>query len=174
MTNRTSPLIHIDRRTLITNILLLFSGSAVSQGLTALVLLLTARQIGPEQYGQYASSIVLTTFCSIFFNFGLDTWLLREGSSRPSQIGVLAGSVLGIKIGFGGVWEYVYSGKSYSIHFVFSSYFTVSRFDCLDGQLVEYFPDPLQGSITKPGFYESDCSFRSGVVSRNIGIGLAW
>jgi O-antigen/teichoic acid export membrane protein len=104
MTSRTPHFLHIDRRTLITNILLLFSGSAISQGLTALVLLLTARQIGPEQYGQYASSIVFTTFCAIFFNFGLDTWLLREGSAQPSQISNLAGSVLIIKIGFGGVW----------------------------------------------------------------------
>ena len=94
----------INRRTIITNIATLFSGSAIVQGLTAVILLLTARQLGPEQYGQYASSLALATALSIIFSLGLNLWLLRAGGREPSRIGALLGSVFGIKLSIGIVW----------------------------------------------------------------------
>lgn len=93
-----------DRRTILTNIAALFSGSALAQGMTAFALLLMARQLGPEQYGQYTSSTLLAMFCSIVFSLGLDLWLLREGGRLPSQIDDLMGSVLTIKALIGLVW----------------------------------------------------------------------
>ncbi len=93
-----------DRRTIITNILALFSGSVVAQGMTSLALLLTARQLSADIYGQYAASYVLTGFASIAFNLGLDIWLLREGSRKPESLAEYLGSILAIKLGIGLVW----------------------------------------------------------------------
>jgi O-antigen/teichoic acid export membrane protein len=59
-----------DRRTVISNIITLFLGSAIAQGFTATLLILTARQLGPAAYGQYASSMALATSLSIIFSLG--------------------------------------------------------------------------------------------------------
>jgi len=93
-----------NRRILVENIAALFSGSAVAQGMTALALLLTARQLGAADYGQYAASLALTSFSAILFSLGLDIWLLREGGRRLERLGELLGSVLAIKVGLGLAW----------------------------------------------------------------------
>lgn len=100
----TSMELKFNRRTLIENIAALFSGSAVAQGMTALALLLTARQLGAAVYGQYAASLALTSFSAILFSLGMDIWLLREGGRRLERLGGLLGSVLAIKVGLGLVW----------------------------------------------------------------------
>jgi O-antigen/teichoic acid export membrane protein len=94
----------LNRSKIISNIATLFSGSVVAQGMTALALLLTARQLEVDSYGQYAACITLTSILSIIFSLGLDIWLLREGGKAPDQISGLAGSVLGIKAAIGLVW----------------------------------------------------------------------
>lgn len=88
---------HFTRRTVIANIAALFTGSAVSQGMTALALLLTARQLGVAGYGQYSSSISLASMTAILFNLGMDIWLLREGAHEPKRLGTYVGSVLALK-----------------------------------------------------------------------------
>ena len=85
-------------------ILVQFSGSVIAQVMVALVMLLTARQLGPTIYGQYVGTLMLATFASIFFSLGLDIWLLREGGRDPNAAGNLAGSVLAIKLAFGSIW----------------------------------------------------------------------
>lgn len=96
--------LNINRPKIVANIATLFSGSAVAQGMTALTLLLTARQLQVDSYGQYAACITLTSMLAIFFSLGLDIWLLREGGKAPERIGELAGSVLGIKGALGILW----------------------------------------------------------------------
>lgn len=91
----------ITRRMVVGNITALFSGSVVAQGLTALTLLLTARQLGPSGYGQYTGSFALVSFTGILFNLGLDVWLLREGGRDPERLKESAGSVLALKVGLG-------------------------------------------------------------------------
>lgn len=102
--NATSPPTTFTRRMVAGNIAALFSGSAVSQGMTALALLLTARQLGVIGYGQYSSSIALASMTAIVFNLGMDIWLLREGAHEPKRLGVYVGSVLSIKAIAGLVW----------------------------------------------------------------------
>jgi O-antigen/teichoic acid export membrane protein len=97
----------INRSKIISNIATLFSGSVVAQGMTALTLLLTARQLQVDSYGQYAACITLTGMLSILFSLGLDIWLLREGGKAPHNVGILAGSVLGIKGLLGLVWMFI-------------------------------------------------------------------
>jgi O-antigen/teichoic acid export membrane protein len=94
----------LQSKSIISNILTLFSGSAITQGLTAVILMLTARQLGPEQYGQYASSMALVTSLSIIFSLGLNLWLLQAGGKDPPSINILLGSVIAIKSSIGIVW----------------------------------------------------------------------
>ncbi|MCU0486810.1 MAG: oligosaccharide flippase family protein, partial [Anaerolineales bacterium] len=82
----------------------LFSGSIIAQGMTALALLLTARQLGVDGYGQYAACIAITSLASILFSLGLDLWLLREGGRSVDRLPAYAGSVLGIKALIGLAW----------------------------------------------------------------------
>lgn len=104
MNNPSQTNLLINRQTIIDNIITLFSGSAIAQGLGAVTFILTARQLGPEQYGQYTSSITLATFCSIVFSLGLNIWLLREGGKSPNEISKLVGSVITIIAGIGTIW----------------------------------------------------------------------
>jgi O-antigen/teichoic acid export membrane protein len=94
----------LDRRTVLANVITLFSSSSISHLLLSISLLLIARQLGPVQYGQYSSSLALALFCSIFFNLGLRLWILREGGRQPAQIGLLVGSVLALVGAIGAVW----------------------------------------------------------------------
>jgi len=94
----------LNRRNVVQNIAALFSGSVVAQGMTALALLLTARQLGAADYGQYASCFILASFTSIVFSLGLDIWLLREGGRNPARLAEAAGSVLAIKLMLGLGW----------------------------------------------------------------------
>ncbi len=97
----------LNRSKIISNIATLFSGSVVAQGMTAVALLLTARQLQVDSYGQYAACITLTSILSIVFSLGLDIWLLREGGKAPQQVSGLAGTILGIKGSIGLVWGLV-------------------------------------------------------------------
>lgn len=92
------------RDRVIKNIIYLLSGTAVSQGLTSLTLLLTARVLGPQNYGQYTSTLTLAFFTSVFFNLGLNTWGLHEASRNPQQTRWVLGSMLSIKLVFGLAW----------------------------------------------------------------------
>jgi O-antigen/teichoic acid export membrane protein len=94
----------LNRRLVISNIASLFSSSVLSQGMTSLALLFTARQLGAAGYGQYAGSFVLTSLSSILFSLGMDIWLLREGSHDLPKLGEFLGSVLAIKGVLGTVW----------------------------------------------------------------------
>jgi len=102
---RVTPLqLPIKRGAIIRNIAYLFSGTTLSQGLTAIALILTARQLGPESYGQYSASIVLMGIASIFYNFGLNVWFIHESNRQPERLSNYLGSALAIKIAFGVVW----------------------------------------------------------------------
>lgn len=103
--NSASPLqFQINRKTIVTNIATLFSGSAIAQLVNAITFILIARQLGPENYGQYTGSMVFATFCSIVFNLGLNLWLLHEGGRSPSLIGKLTGSIISLQLLVGAIW----------------------------------------------------------------------
>lgn len=95
---------NLNFRKIAANILAHTSGSTFSYGVTAIALILIARQLGPSQYGQYSSSFLWSNIAAILFNLGLDMWLLREGGKKPADIGILSGSVLLIKIVLGAIW----------------------------------------------------------------------
>lgn len=92
------------RSRVITNIIYLLAGSAISQGLTSLTLLATARLLGPQSYGQYTATLTLATFASILFNLGLNTWGMHEASRNPGQARWILGSLLSVKLVVGMLW----------------------------------------------------------------------
>jgi O-antigen/teichoic acid export membrane protein len=112
--------LQLSRRIVIGNLATLFSGSLLSQGMTSLALLLTARQLRVAQYGQYAACFALSSFSSILFSLGMDIWLLREGSRQMSRLGELLGSVLVIKAVAGAVW--------FGLVFLLSDYINAESF----------------------------------------------
>ena len=96
--------ISLSRQLIVKNITTLISNSAISQGITALAFLLTARQLGASEFGQYAATMALAGILSVGFNLGLDIWLLREGGREPSKIAQSVGSVTFIKFIGGLIW----------------------------------------------------------------------
>lgn len=104
MSENLNTRLTINRRNVVTNIVVLFAGSSISQGAAALVFILTARQLGVEAYGQYTSSLAFAGITSILFNLGLDTWLIRSGGSQPGLLPRLTGAVFSLKLLMGLVW----------------------------------------------------------------------
>jgi O-antigen/teichoic acid export membrane protein len=85
------------------NIAFLSGGSAFAQVLTAVNAILLARFLSPEGYGLFISAYAAAGLTSFLFNWGLDTWLLRQASISQQPRNLL-GSVIAIKTGFGFVW----------------------------------------------------------------------
>jgi O-antigen/teichoic acid export membrane protein len=96
--------LQLTRRAIFGNIAYLFSGTAITQAITAITTLLIARQLGPNSYGQVAASMVFVAFTSVIFSLGLNTWLLHEASRNPQEQKILLGSVLAIKTIIGIPW----------------------------------------------------------------------
>ncbi len=94
----------LSRKQVITNIGTLFSGTAVARVLSALAFFFIARQLGPDNFGIYISSISLVKLWSVLFSLGLDSWLLRNGHSDERPLSVASGAALGIKFSLGGLW----------------------------------------------------------------------
>ena len=82
----------------------LMSGNIFARALSAVTVILIARTLPPEVYGQYAASLSFARLSSIVFNLGLDAWILKSGGEDPNQLGKKVGSILWVK-GVGGfVW----------------------------------------------------------------------
>ncbi len=94
----------LTRRFVAKNIAVLFSGTALAQGLTAVVYLVLARHLGSSSYGVFASCLALASLTSLAFNLGLELWLLQAGGKDPQAIKTQAGSILMIKVGLGFAW----------------------------------------------------------------------
>jgi len=88
----------------IANILTLFSGTTVARVLSAVTLMVIARQVGPDAFGQYTASMALVGLTSIFFSLGLDGWLLYEGGRKADELNVRFTSALCLKVLLGIVW----------------------------------------------------------------------
>lgn len=105
----------LSRQLIVKNITTLLSNSAISQGITALALLLTARQLGASVFGQYAGAMALAGILSVGFSLGLDIWLLREGGRVPIQLAETVGSVTLIKFCGGIIWLGMITLLSYTL-----------------------------------------------------------
>jgi O-antigen/teichoic acid export membrane protein len=91
-------------RQVLGNVLMLFSGSALARVLAALILVVIARQIGPQAYGQYSASLALVGLTSVLFSLGLDAWLLYQGGQDLEQLDLWFTSALFLKASLGSLW----------------------------------------------------------------------
>ncbi|MGE5602357.1 MAG: oligosaccharide flippase family protein, partial [Nitrososphaerales archaeon] len=94
------------RKQILGNFASLVSGMGLARLMTALALILVARQVGPSSYGQYLACLSLAKLTSVAFSWGLDGWLLWRGGSATNHrtIAVQSGVALAWKLMLGCVW----------------------------------------------------------------------
>jgi O-antigen/teichoic acid export membrane protein len=102
MTDTTSQS-EIDRKPIIKNLMIAGSGTGLAQLCMLFLAFILARFLSPNGYGLYAASYAICTLTSFLFNWGLDTWLLRQ-ASIVSKAKDIVGIVITIKILFGVIW----------------------------------------------------------------------
>jgi O-antigen/teichoic acid export membrane protein len=89
---------------ILTNAGALISGSGLARVFSALAFMIIARRLGPDAFGQFASSLSIVGIISVLFSLGLDGWLLRNGGDDKSTISRSSAASLAIKGGLGLVW----------------------------------------------------------------------
>lgn len=92
---------------MVTNIGTLFLGSVIARVLSAVIIFIVARKLGPDVFGIYVASLSLAKLTSVFFSLGLDSWLLRNG--RGSHLPQAAAASFVLKIFLGVMWLLVLS-----------------------------------------------------------------
>lgn len=94
------------RKQILANFASLVSGMGLARLMTAVALILLARNVGPSAYGQYLACFSLARLTSVAFSWGLDSWLLWRGSSATEsrQIATQSGNTLTWKLGLGFLW----------------------------------------------------------------------
>jgi O-antigen/teichoic acid export membrane protein len=102
MPDRYSRLIGI--RYIAGNVLTLLIGTLATQALTTVALLITARYLGVAGYGQYAATYALLAQTGVLLNFGLDTWLLRQGATSETAMTRGLGNAVVIKLLLSLLW----------------------------------------------------------------------
>jgi O-antigen/teichoic acid export membrane protein len=79
------------------------SGIGTAQLFMLISAFLLARFLSPAGFGLYTASYAICTLTAFLFNWGLDTWLLRQASidNKPK---FLVGTVISIKFSCGIIW----------------------------------------------------------------------
>ncbi|RIK32206.1 MAG: hypothetical protein DCC55_36370 [Chloroflexi bacterium] len=82
------------------------SATVLERLLQAVVLILVARQVGPDAFGQFAACLALTKILSVGFGLGLDIWLLRNGyrNDDHNELARHGTTCLAIRTGLGLLW----------------------------------------------------------------------
>ena len=93
-----------DEKVIVANVFWLSLASIMSQGFIAVSLLITARSLGPADFGQYSACIALARLTSIAFNLGMDTWLLRAGKENEKSTNTGIAGILMAKTVLGTIW----------------------------------------------------------------------
>lgn len=91
-------------RRLVGQVGLLTVANIVARLFSAVGMILVARLLGPAEYGPFAGSLALTRVLSVFFNLGLDIWLLRDGGQNEAELGRKVGALFTLKMGAGFGW----------------------------------------------------------------------
>lgn len=79
------------------------SGNIIAHGLSVFTAILLARHLSPSGYGLLVGAYAAAILTSIIFNWGLDTWILRQ-SKKDVDPKIIAGAVIVIKFGLGLIW----------------------------------------------------------------------
>jgi O-antigen/teichoic acid export membrane protein len=79
------------------------ASASISQVILMVYAIVVARQLGSENYGLFASNYALAGITIFLVNWGMDTWMLREGGTHPNPER-LSGVVLQTKLLMGILW----------------------------------------------------------------------
>lgn len=91
------------REKVVLNLAYLGSGTFIAQILMAINAILLARILQPAAYGIFVATYAAAGLSSFFFNWGLDTWLLRQASITGDREKSFS-TVIFLKVSFGAVW----------------------------------------------------------------------
>ena len=94
----------LTRRQLALSISALLSGTAIARVLSAVGLLLMARLVGRDQFGQYAACWSLARLSAVIFALGFEAWLLHQRSSARDVLAARTGAALLVEGGLGLLW----------------------------------------------------------------------
>lgn len=92
----------ISKRKFAVNTIWLLAGTLLTRAISAVALILIARQLGVERYGQFVASQSITGLTTVLFTLGMEGLLLREGGKNRERLpqlmasGVVLVLVLGI------------------------------------------------------------------------------
>ena len=94
------------RRQILVSLGTLFTGTTVAKVLTAVTLIVIARQVMPEAYGQYVAAFAVLRLSSVLFGLGLDNWLLHHGNLGMDAAGFVeaVSTSLAIRFVLGSGW----------------------------------------------------------------------
>lgn len=96
-------LIAVFRRPIFKRLTLYSASASISQVIMMVYGILVARQLNPDNFGLFASSYAAVGITIFLVNWGMDTWMLREGGKgvHPER---LSGTVLQTKLMIGTLW----------------------------------------------------------------------
>jgi O-antigen/teichoic acid export membrane protein len=83
----------------IKNTIYIFVGRASNAFFLFLLTLLVSRQLGPALFGVFSFLTAVVVSANCFSNLGLDIWMVREVTKKPSEGKLYLSNILGLKIG---------------------------------------------------------------------------
>jgi O-antigen/teichoic acid export membrane protein len=87
-------------RRIVKNTLSLLVATVIPKGLLFLLVVYAARQLGPYDYGVYATAAGLVMIISVLADFGINQLMIQELARAPHRLGELFWGVLLLKVGF--------------------------------------------------------------------------
>lgn len=82
---------------LLRDVALSYLGMLMTGIIGTIVQALIIHQLGPQGYGEYGLLTTTLLFIGLVLGLGFDTWILKEGSSNPEQLGEIIWRVLLLK-----------------------------------------------------------------------------
>ncbi len=113
---------------LVRNALVLLGGTSLARSISAVTLIVLARTLGVETFGQYVATLALLRVLSVAFSLGLDSWLLYACGNTADQQRLATAwttSVI-IKGGVGALWVgvlalagYIWNHETFTLPLLF-------------------------------------------------------
>src|SRR3972149_5506224 len=94
----------ISTRKFAANAVWLLAGTVLTRALSAVALIILARQLGVERYGQFVASQSFTGLTTVVFTLGMEGLLLREGGKDRNRLPELIAAGVVIVLVLGVIW----------------------------------------------------------------------
>src|SRR4051812_31039218 len=98
MQNPFSRLLKVRHSKFTRNLGIALAETIVTKSLSFLTIVLLGRMLGPTDYGKYSFIFVTVTFCTTFFDFGMENTAIRFSSRDKQHSNAIFGLYFIIKI----------------------------------------------------------------------------